>query len=258
MTDHFDFEACVDLKGFKRALRRFGYSEAQINKADLPSLFKEVALDWFVRNNRISSSFIPFLGFKSEEALPLFLNDQEIAAQLLEKIKPPPTRMSATLAEKIQSTYDRAVANQQTAETHDEQVLLGLFDIFELIKGLDDDEIDIIANYIPKISSSYFSGSSLKEFRHDLHTMDPLQFEEKYEGCFSGILDGVIKSILETESLFQHLDKLSKEQHAIQTHDQEHPRSDMSQETVKAKNTLSNIKKEDPATSNSNQNFGFD
>ena len=49
--------------------------------------------------------------------------------------------------------------------------------------------------------------SDMKEFRDDMTSLPLEKFEEKYSGCFNGMLENVVGSILEHERLLQIVKK---------------------------------------------------
>ena len=82
-------------------------------------------------------------------------------------------------------------------------VLATLPYVSDLIKNLSDEEVDDIQLRYNGSLYAYTNGGTLKEFRDDMIHLTFDKFEEKYAGCYNGMLDNVVVKIIDHEKLLQ-------------------------------------------------------
>ncbi|OCH97459.1 hypothetical protein A8135_03005 [Legionella jamestowniensis] len=158
------------------------------------------------------SNLIEQCGFITSQSIIDFLRDPAILRELNEKLGPP-FLLPAELLTKIQSTYDEAKYLPPVdllGRAYGLDTLSTLFPVFELIKNLSQDEIALLDKTYSSTLKPYLRNNSLLTFHNDLKTMPLLKFEEKYEGCFNGMLDNVIGCILDTQKLSAMRDNATK------------------------------------------------
>lgn len=209
----FNFDLSVNVKVFKQALV-FDCIDIK-SETDLPALFRQTIIEKIVQQKSVDPEFlVRIYGFHSQNDVKDFLKDFSVIESLKSRIQIPKSRLSESLYLTVRETYQRAQQKMQNIQAEDEAfsrvqgsgTLLTLFDIFEFIKQRSDDEISIIENYFQgnDIFSTY-TRCSLKTFRDDLKSMPVLDFEEKYSGCYAGLLDNFIKPIIQQEEFFRRI-----------------------------------------------------
>ena len=168
-------------------------------------------MEWILNNKNISPpTLVARFGFESENKAELYLKEPSFLSELKTQIKFSQKRISDELFQKLVSCYDKAILKQKESTSHDTQVLVSLFDVFELIKNLSDEEVTMFHANLPSfVRASYFQGS-VKNFRNDLLNMNPLEFEIKYADCFNGFLENTIKSMINAESFYRMIDALEQ------------------------------------------------
>lgn len=163
------------------------------------SLTKKAPLDMTV--------FGPYfgLGFKSMSAVQAFLKQHHIISQIgivqgaAVSATTLPVMLPKSLADKVQTAYQKAAAIEIQIGMQGESVLSTLVPLFDMIKSLSVEEVKLLDEHYPRITSSYLNGNTFVTFHHDLHTMELSDFEAKYEGCWNGFLQNVIQPINDNE-----------------------------------------------------------
>lgn len=222
----FSFETDVNPAPYQRILKGFGLNDEDIRSMDLASEFRNDVCERIVESSNLKSAvgvhkLEKMYGFKSEESVKRFLSDPEIFNELNTKMKKSTIELSPELLEKMQSTFESANKKQMDAAedsetvTAGDHVLASLFDIFEFIKELSDDDVASLEEKHPGHIKHYARGS-LKTFRDDLKTMEPLDFESKYAGCYHGMLENMLGSILDAEKLLSTMKTIQAEK-TVQT-----------------------------------------
>ena len=210
----FNFERDVDRTQLKRTLRILDYSSSEIDGLDLQSTLSKVVIEAVLAQAssgyQVGISQLLSYGFKSIEAVECFISQPEVLGPLREGLHAQEP-FSNDLMSRVQLTFARAKAEIKDTDMVDRvsgsSVLATLPHIFDLIQRLSDKEVDDIQKRYGAAISSYLAGNSLKEFRDDMTSLPLEKFEEKYSGCFNGMLENVVGSILEHERLLQIVKK---------------------------------------------------
>jgi hypothetical protein len=206
----FNFSRDIDVARFKWTMQHMGEIVATENLADF---FEEkvlaVVVDRIKNKKPLGPNFCERYGFSSEESFFLFLEAPPVLKKIEKGIGKPEDlasveNLSPQLLAKFIATYQSAQEKQMGLDiVNNIDGLTDLFDIFELIKNLSDEEIAEIDKKYPEIADDYTRYNSLTTFRDDLLTMNEMSFEEKYEGCYAGMLNNVILPIIFHEQIIK-------------------------------------------------------
>ena len=213
----FNFNEDVIIEVVQKMLTNYDLSD--IKHEGEEKMFTKIAIEIISQNKSLSPDIlVDRVGFSDETSIQAFLHEPTIFAEIQKKVIIPSERMSDELIQRLQTTYE--VARRKQNETPDEKTatLLTLFDIFELIKMLTDEEITIINKMLPSYATTYFNNHTLQNFRDDLNSVDTdpqsksginlLAFEEKYKDCYSGLLENFIKPLLDAENLYRQIEEI--------------------------------------------------
>ena len=209
------FSQEIDAATFKNYLSRFLlYSADEINHSVLPDELVKIVIDSISTQWSLKSDFlIEKVGFKFQESIDKFLKIPFLVMTLKKNIRIPKKRLSKQLHLELISIHKKikdshtVILEKQMQETEIFKIA-DLFPIFEFFRARSDEELDIIETYFPYKWQllAYTKDHPLVEFKNDLNSMTLPDFESKYEGCFSGIGENIIKHILDAEELFLLLD----------------------------------------------------
>lgn len=205
----FNFSEDIDFESFKTTLTHYGYSIAEIESWPLPERLSvlEENVRTFIQTSLDMRSYCGLLGlqkrfgFKTDAAVRSFFSN------LVDKpVLPKP--FPNDLFDKIQSTYDLAAAERSLGGEREgisgTSVLATLPFVFGLIRGLSDDEVNSMdSKYRDVILLNFPVPTTLRQFRDDLSRLSTVDFENKYAGCYNGILENLVGNILDSERLLR-------------------------------------------------------
>ena len=206
----FDFNRDINVDAFKQSLRYMGNTSKEIDGFDLKITLEESIIKLILQGashgDQIGISQLFSYGFKSTEAIESFLTQPKVSEILREKLRDQPP-LSNDLMTRMHLTLTNATAEIEHTDIADRvsgsAVLATLPYIFDLIKNLSDEEVDDIQLRYSGSLYAYTNGATLKEFRDDMIHLAFDKFEEKYAGCYNGMLDNVVAKIIDHEKLLQ-------------------------------------------------------
>ena len=200
----FYFESDVDKDVLRRTLVYCG--DPDIKPEDLTLERFEKELFDFIRSvyKRPGCSLnieqLKRYGFVSDDAVKAWIQQEHVLSVL-----PIMDALPTKLFERLTILYQGACEITKDIDWEDDKALATLPIILDFIKRLSVDEVTILDKRHRRDFSSYFR-DGLESFRDDLNTLSYHAFERKHSGCYAGMLQNVIGTILDAERLVKMIE----------------------------------------------------